>query len=286
MHVDRRLLIAFAAGLVLAVSGCGSSNDEPNLIVSPLGVVSTLPWDLPSPPYAGTWPLGVVFTRATGLHEMQVSLFPPTDTGSFTPNSETLRLWTWNDVQFDPDDGCYFWLIDGVKLGRYQNLLDGTRVFKREPIMVRIPSSRDRFPSVGFSGFVTSINPNVFASGTILFILPADSTTFNPLDPGSFDPDEATAIAVAERGDEFVQLRAPYRATMLPQDVAYIVVGITDTNDDLYYSPLDDWWGMYEDDGGLATVISRMDTGDKDSPFNVAVHLILRAPAAVDDQGN
>jgi hypothetical protein len=145
-------------------------------------------------------------------------------------------------------------------------------------VVIRIPSSVDRFASVGFAGTVKSLHPNVIASGTILFVLPAATTTFNPLEPGSFDSEEATAIAVANRGDDFPELPAPYSATMLPVDTAYVVVAVKDTNDDLHYNPLDDWWGMYEDDAGLATVLSKMNTGEKDSLYNPAVHIVLQAP--------
>jgi hypothetical protein len=277
MHADRRKLIALAAGLALAVSGCGSNNDEPSVIEPPLGVLYIFPLDLPSP-YDSPLPVAVTFNRATGLHEMQVSLFPVIDTGSFQPNSSTHQVWTWHDIQFDQADGCYFWLIDGVKLGRYHNLTEEKKIFLREPVVIRIPSSLDRFASVGFAGRVESLNPNVIASGTILFVMPAATTTFNPLEPGSFDPGEATAIAVANRYDDFPELPAPYSATMLPTNTAFIVVAITDTNNDLLYSPLDDWWGMYEDDAGLAAVVSAMNTGEKDSLYNPAANIVLQAP--------
>ena len=282
MHADRRKLIALAAGLALVVSGCGSSNDEPSVVEPPLGVMSTFPLDLPSP-YDDTLPVAVTFTRTTGLHEMQVSLFPVTATGSFTPNTETHRVWTWHDIEFDPADGCYFWLIDGVKLGRYHNLTEEKKIFLREPVMVRIPSSRDRFASVGFAGTVESLNPNIIASGTIMFFMPAATTTFNPLDPGTFDPEETTGIAVASRRDDFPELPAAFSATMMPVDTAYIVLAITDTNNDLYYNPLDDWWGMYEDDAGLATVVTKMNTGEKDSLYNASIHITLQAPAGEND---
>jgi hypothetical protein len=65
---------------------------------------------------------------------------------------------------------------------------------------------------------------------------------------------------------------------MLPTNTAFIVVAITDTNNDLLYSPLDDWWGMYEDDAGLAAVVSAMNTGEKDSLYNPAANIVLQAP--------
>jgi hypothetical protein len=280
MHPGRSPITAFALGLALALAGCGSSNDEVTVDEPPLGVILTFPLDLAAlgSPFVGPQPVAVTFTRATGLHEMQASIFPPTTSGTYAPNTSTRTTWTWHDIEFDAADGCYFWLIDGVNLGHFQILLNEDRVFLREPRVVRIPSSVDRFPGVGFSGSVTSFNPNVIASGTIVFIMPSATTTFNPLDPGTFNPDEATGIDVAFRADDFVELKAAYRASMLPVGTAYIAVAIKDTNDDLHYNPLDDWWGMYEDAGGLASILAQADTGQKDSLFNFGVNMTLRAP--------
>jgi len=282
MHPGRSTIAAFSVGLALNLVSCGSSNDEITVDEPPLKVVLTFPLDLPSP-FVGPESIAVSFNRATGLHEMQASIFPPTASGSYAPNSETHTTWTWHDIEFDAAAGCYFWLIDGVKLGRFHVLLNEDRVFLREPVVVRIPSSVDRFPGVGFSGRVESLNPNVIASGAVVFIMPSATTTFNPLDPGTFNPDEATAIDVAIRGDDFPEQPAAYRATMLPVGIAYVVVAIKDTNNDLHYSPVDDWWGIYEDAGGPASILSQADTGEKDSLFNFVVNITLQAPSGLND---
>ena len=73
------------------------------------------------------------------------------------------------------------------------------------------------------------------------------------------------------------------RRNVLRVATAYIVLAITDTNNDLYYNPLDDWWGMYEDDAGLATVVTKMNTGEKDSLYNASIHITLQAPAGEND---
>jgi hypothetical protein len=264
--------------LVFLFVGCDESNDEVVIEQAPLGVDVTVPADLPSPYSGDQEPLSVTFNRATGVDEMQVSLFPNTNTGAFTPNSqESRRTWTWWNVEFDPTDGCYFWLIDGVTMGRFVNLLDD-RVFLRTPLIVRIPSSPDRKPAVGFQGQVSSLSANVIASGTIVFALPVDSG-FNPLDPGAtFDPTDAVGIALATRSDDFLEEDAPYRATMLPIDTEFIVVAVSDTNNDLNYSPYDDWWGTYEVDGESVSAWAREDTGEKDSRYNFGVSINLRAP--------
>lgn len=266
---------------VLAV-GCGNDNDEVVLEESPLGLVFSFPAPgvLPSP-YSGVEPLSATFNRSTGMHEMQFSIFPATTTGDITTNAESRRTWTWQDVLFEPEKGAYFWLIDGVNLGRFVNIDDTDRVFMRQPIVVRIPSSVDRQSAVGFAGQVSSNNPNVIAAGTLVFALPIDSG-FNPLDPAStFDPSTALGVFAATRNDDFVDLDASYRATLMPVDTLVLVVAVQDTNNDLYYSPADDWWGMHEVDTEFTAVFARLDTGEKDSLFNSGVGIVLRAPVAL-----
>lgn len=277
----RYAVFALAVMLSTALAGCGDSNDDIQVEDPPLGIVATFPVDLAdreNPP-SGPTDLSVTFNRGTGVHEMQTSIYPPTASGAFTPTSSTRRSWTWFDVELDPAQGCYHWLIDGVLLGRYTFDADDRRVFVREPRVVRVASSTDRLPAVGFEGKVVSLNANVQATGTIVFVMPSASTTFNPLEPEGFDPSEATAVCVATRGDDFIEEPAQYTATMLVIDRAYIAVAIKDTNDDLIYNPADDWWGYYEDLGGLADILSKQDTGEKDSGYRGNVDITLRAPA-------
>lgn len=266
-------------GLLVLSVGCSSNDDGVEVEESPLGVIFSAPPadQLPSP-YDETESISATFNRATGLHEMQFSLFPPAVTGDITTHPDSRRTWTWRDVQFEPSKGAYFWLIDGVYLGRWVNLAND-RVFAREPVMVRIPSSRDRDSAVGFAGSVHSPNSNVLATGTLVFALPIDSG-FNPLDPaGTFDPTTATGVAIAFRADDYVDLNAGFRASLLPEDTLYIVVAVKDTNDDLHYSPADDWWGMYRE-GDTDSVWSRLDTGEKDNPFNFGVTITLGPPVS------
>jgi hypothetical protein len=248
-----------------------------------LGVVFSYPprvLPVPYTPYTGTQSLSATFNRATGEYEMQFSIYPPTTSGGITTNPESRRTWTWRDVLFEEEKGAYFWLIDGVKLGRWVNVDIDDRVFLRQPIVVRIPSSNDRQAAVGFAGTVWSPNPNVISSGTLVFTLPIDSG-FNPLDPaGTFDPSTALGVFVAARGDDFVDFVAGYRASFLPVDTQVLVIAIQDTNEDLYYSPADDWWGMYEPNGEFDAAWCRLDTGEKDSQFNSGVNVDLRPPVA------
>jgi len=265
--------------VTLVAVGCDSDNDEISIEQAPLGVIFSLPSEaiVPSPPYTGTENLSVTFNRATGLGEMQLSLYPPALTGDITTQPDSRRTWTWHDVEFDEALGCYFWMIDGVRLGRWANL-DDERIFERRPVIVTIPSAMERRYAVGFAGTVTSTNSNVIASGTVIFALPSDSS-FNPLDPaGTFDQNEAIGIVLAQRDDDFLDLSAPYRATYLPVDEQILVVAIQDTNEDMYYSPADDWWGTYEIDGEFAAVFSRLDTGEKDNPFDFGVAVFLGPP--------
>jgi hypothetical protein len=259
--------------------GCGSDNDEVIVEEAPLGLVFSLPTAEALPtPYTGSTNLSATFNRATGLHEMQFSIFPTTTSGDLTTNPDSRRTWTWRDVLFEEEKGAYFWLIDGVKLGRFVNVDQTDRVFVRQPIVIRIPSSTDRQPAVGFAGTVSSNNPNILASGTLVFALPIDSG-FNPLDPaGTFDPTTALGISAASRSDDFVDLDANYRASLMPVDTLVLVVAVQDTNNDLYYSPADDWWGMHEVDGEFTAVFARLNTGEKDSLFNSGVSVVLRPP--------
>ncbi|RKZ18410.1 hypothetical protein DRQ53_00725 [bacterium] len=272
-------MIALALGLGLAVlsTGCGQDNDVVVVDEPPLRVSVAFPVDLPTP-YRAPAAISVTFNRPAGHDEIEVSIFPLIATGEFAPNnSASGRAWTWKDVQFDPADGCYFWLIDGVNLGRYYDAINGDTVFLREPVMIRIPSSLDRLPSVGFGGSVTSFKAAVIASGTLLFTLPLDSG-FNALDPGTFNPDTALAIAVAGRGDDNMELPGFFNMTMLPDNTPYIVVAVKDTNNDLAYTPLDDWWGVWKIDGSVAVVRTAENTGEKDSPYNAAIDIVLEAP--------
>jgi hypothetical protein len=267
--------------VAVLAAGCGSDNDEVIVEEAPLGLVFSLPSaeELPTP-YTGNTNLSATFNRATGLHEMQFSIFPTTTSGDLTTNPDSRRTWTWRDVLLEEEKGTYFWLIDGVNLGRWVNIDETNRVFLRQPIVIRIPSSTERRPGVGFAGSVSSTNPNVVASGTLVFALPIDSG-FNPLDPATtFDPSTALGIFDAARGDDFVDLDANYRATLMPVDMLVLVVAVKDTNKDLYYSPADDWWGMHEVDGEFTAVFARLDTGEKDSLFNSGVGIVLRPPVA------
>lgn len=281
--IDRKLLIAvLAAGLALVAGGCDESNDEIRVLEPPLGMqeTPTFPVDLADleEPFTGPTDLTAYFNRAAGLHEMRVSIFPTTLSGPFTPNSESRRNWTWHDVQLEAPAGCYHWLIDGVNLGRYALGPLNESVFVREPVVVRIPSATDRLPTVGFGGQVVSTVPTLIASGALVFVLPTATTTFNPLEPWGFDPTEAVAVVAAARNDDFVDQPAFYTVSMLVVDRSYLAVAIKDTNRDLYYNPADDWWGYFEDEGGIGNILSKQDTGEKDSDYIADAEIVLRVP--------
>ena len=273
----RRTIVSLILGIALV--GCGSSNDEAVVEEAPLNVIFTFPSaeTLPTPPMTGLTNLSVTFNRSATRAGIEFSTFPTTTAGAIETNPESRKTWTWRDVDLDSDDGCYFWLIDGTRMGRYVNLANGDRAFLRIPLVVRIPSSVDRQPAVGFSGKVQSLNQNVLASGTVIFVLPIDSG-FNPLDPGTFDASTAIGIALAARSDDFVEEDATFRATLLPVDTQVLVVAVQDTNNDLHYSPIDDWWGMYTVDGEFSAAWARLDTGEKDSQFNEGVDIVLQVP--------
>ena len=266
-------------GLVclLAPLGC-DDEDEQGIVLPPVEIRRTFPVDQADLRPLSPLDLAVTLTRGTGPGDIQMGLYPePPSVGAIT-RSNSGRNWAWLDASFSESDSCYFWLIDGFRLGYFTNLVNGDRVFVRKPELVRIRSSAEREFIVGFAGRITSLNPNVLATGAVVFALPLDSG-FNPLEPGTFDATKAVGLAVASRGDDFVDLPAFYTARFLPMGTGFQVVAIKDTNEDTHYSPIDDWWGVHEVDGEPATVFAHADTKDKGSLFNESVNIFLQAPA-------
>lgn len=270
------------AALTCALVGCGQSNDDIEVVQPPLRVTFTFPTDGSASPYTSPFSVSVDFNRAATRGELESALFPPTTTGPFQAKSSSGQSWTWLDIDPDPADGCYFWLIDGVDLGFYYENLNNDYVFIHEPTVVRLPASADRHATVGFSGKVSSPAGSVVASGTVVFFLPLTSQ-FNLLDPGTFDPTEALGVAVAQRFDSFEE-PARYTATMLELDEGFIVVAVSDTSRDLVYSPVDDWWGCYVVSNEVAVVHAVVnDPNLKPNPYNSAVDIPLRAPVGTGD---
>lgn len=281
MH-RRALPLALAAGLALGLSACGSSNDDESEIARPpLRIISTVPVDGFSSPRTGSAAVEVNFNRPASRGELGASIFPPTSVGSFQAKSSSGMSWTWLNIDFRAEDGCYFWLIDGTELGFFYENVNNDYVFVREPQLVRLPSSFDRKSSVGFAGNVTSPAASVFATGTVVFALPLDSQ-FNYLQPATFDPAEAIGIAIAQRFDD-LELPAFFTASMLPVDSGFIVVAVKDTSGDLLFSPVDDWWGAYLVAGEVAAVTAVENTGEKDSGYNAGVLINLQAPVGTGD---
>jgi hypothetical protein len=68
--------------------------------------------------------------------------------------------------------------------------------------------------------------------------------------------------------------------TMLPANKDYVVVAVKDTNQDLHYDPVDDWWGYYDVDGGPGVVFARPSAGTKEEieGYNASVVIQLRPP--------
>ena len=85
-------------------------------------------------------------------------------------------------------------------------------------------------------------------------------------------------VALAYRTDDFVDLFANYRSSLMPLDTQVLPIAVKDTNGDMEYSPIHDWWGMYEPGGEFSGVFCREDTGEKDSLFNSGVEIFLRPP--------
>ncbi len=158
MH-RRALPLALVAGLALGLSACGSSNDDESEIARGRRRCESS---------ARCRSTGSRFARARigrRRGELQppgqprragASIFPPTSVGSFQAKSSSGMSWTWLNIDFRAEDGCYFWLIDGTELGFFYENVNNDYVFVREPQLVRLPSPFDRKSSVGFAGTVTS----------------------------------------------------------------------------------------------------------------------------------
>lgn len=273
LHPRRALAALALAVLCVAGAGCEESNDGDEIVPPPIVVRSTIP-DVQVNAGDDLETIEVIFSRAPVLGGVESAILPPPLAAStFRPTTGGSRQWNWLDLQLDAAAGGCHVLFDGYEFA--------------QPFVLSFGVSPDRSAGTGLGGRLETAS---FASADpvqgIVFALVFD-TVFNPSQPSSWADawergDVIAATSLIDDNpdvDEGLDYRVPY----LEDGRRYYLVAIVDTDGDLAYDPVKDWWGFSRgNDGVFAGFRARPFGGDKDTPEE-SVNITLRAPAPVED---
>lgn len=264
-HFDRMVRLLALLVMTTGMAACGSDNDEVLTVDPPLIVRSIFP-DSGVTNFVGSQDLSVTFDRAPGEGNVVMELFPmPAVAGEYGPTGSG-RNWTWFDVDFTVDDGGYAWLVDAFRMP--------------EPVVIHFASG-DRLTLTGYGGAVLSSSPTlVTPDGTVLFALD-DDAGFSPLDPSTFATARAgtQSVTVARRLDPLRPDLATHQFFFMEEGRSAVVVAIKDTNGDLVYDPMSDWWGYYRTGNGLEIAYA-FAARWTDIEYNLDVTITLVPPAS------
>lgn len=262
---DRMVRLLTLIVVATGFAACGSDDDDVLTVEPPLNVRSITP-DSGATNFVGSQDLSVTFDRSPGEGNVIMELFPrPAVVGSYGPTGSG-RNWTWFDVEFTVEDGGYAWLIDAFLMPR--------------PLVIHFASG-DRLQLTGFAGAVLSSNPTlVTPDGTVLFAL-SDDAGFSPIDPSTFSTARAGAqsVTLARTLDPLRPDLAQHQFFFMEDGRSSVVVAIKDTNNDLVYDPLSDWWGYYRTGIGLEIEYA-FAAPWTDEEYNLDVTVTLGPPAS------
>lgn len=268
-----RWLLLAAIGLVLA--GCEESNDTGEFIPPPIEVRSSTP-DALTQVGPNLETILITLTRPPAPGTLISRIYPePLATSGFGPsNPESRRNWNWFDLELDEAAGAYHVMIDGDEMDR--------------PYVLSFGVDDARNFSVGLGGFVRTPNFAVAdPEPTVVFALFAN-TVFNPSEPVSWADAQGDVAGATSLFDDNINVDEPlpYRVSFLEEGRRYFVVAIQDTNGDLVYDPVTDWWAISRDGNGVFESFPARPFGGDKGEEEIAVDLFLRAPAGGEDEGD
>ena len=225
-----RPTLALLLSAAVLMTGIGCDEDQKvEVVLPPLAIRNTTPGDgvFLNPGAGELFNLSVDFIQIPVAGSVQFQLYPEPLASGLLSAGLSGRNWSWREVEFQPDSGTYSWFIDAVQMP--------------QPVVVRLLTSPQPDPLMGFGGEISTPNPQLVATaGTVVYAVSATSD-FNVLDPRTLADVDLLAAEVAQA--EAALTTSNYRFGYMALSDSFVVVAIQDTNGDMQYDPTKDWWG-------------------------------------------